>query len=140
MKKIITIFILSALLSGCINGNDNIKEDCPDFSSLSDRLLCGESDCGSFIVVGDNGVGKVGKYTLFPGDYDYQAGGGYSGIARAPCEKGQNPGENVNYYYCKGMYTVITETGSSGNVLSSKKYWVTLVVQDKKIIDSICEG
>lgn len=112
------------------------EQDCPDFSSLSDRVWCEDERC-LFKVVG-GGIAKTDEYTLYPWDavpgefYPYS-------VVNAPCKKGSKKGENVNYFYCEGMYTIIKELDSTGNILSSKKPLVKLVVHNSKIIDSICD-
>jgi ABC-type cobalt transport system substrate-binding protein len=113
------------------------KKFCPDFSSLSDRISCEGESC-YFTVLNDEGVAKVDEYKLYP--RDATPGEFYpASVVQTPCRKGSEKGENTDYFYCEGMYTIIKETDSTGNILSSKKSSVKLVVHNSKIIDSICE-
>jgi len=118
------------------SATSNINGDCPDFSSLSDRVDCKGNSC-SFAVISEDGIGKVGKYRLFP--WDARPGVFYPySRAYASCKQGSEKGENVNNFYCVGMYTIIKETDSAGNILSSKEPYVKLVIHNSKIIDTIC--
>ena len=110
-----------------------VRNDCPDFSSLSDRVSCQGESC-YFAVLNDYGSGKVVEYELYVPDRFYP-----SSAINVRCRKGIEKGENANYFYCKGMYTIIKEVDSAGNILNSKEPSVKLVVYNSKIIDSICE-
>lgn len=111
---------------------------CPDFSSLSDRVSCDNNGYCYYNIVTNNGAGKVGEYKLLP--WGYKEGDFITNLAdtMSPCKHGEAEGENINNFYCKGMYITSKETDSSGNIISSTNYDVTLVIKDSKIIDSIC--
>ena len=154
-KILIPILLVSIIfISGCsdtsnLSTNTNkatqqtetlkeVEEFCPDFSNSSDRLTCGENSC-TFALLGEGyKLARDGEYKLYPWDAVPGQTYPYSFVS-APCRKGSDPGENVNYFYCEGMYTIITETDTEGNILSTRKPAVTLIVSDSKIIETVCD-
>lgn len=120
-----------------IQQNSNSGFSCPDFSSLSDRVSCNNESCQYWIIT-NQGSGKVGNYKLMP--IGYVSGQMITNLADmvSQCKRGSAIGENENYFYCRGMYITSVDTDSSGNIISSVNYDVTLVIDNSKIINSIC--
>src|SRR3989338_7365418 len=79
-------------LNSCPKTEIDNQEDCPDFSSLSDRVSCENEESCSFAILNDGGMGKVGEFKLYPWDATPGQFYPYS-VAYATVEKEEKKGK-----------------------------------------------